>query len=1518
MKYDKYIGLPYLTNGRTEAGVDCWGLVRLFYRDELNIDLPSYTEDYSGADDPAIMELMSEYKDANWKKQSVPETGDVCVFNIYGEPCHVGVYIGNSKFMHSREGRDVVIESLDSPKWSKRLEGCYKPDTSKQIQVVGAPHPLKTAVYQDWTVAGTTVRDFVNFTREKYKVSDRLSSRLIVVVDGIKIPVELWDTTVLQQGQTIAYRSVPEGKDSLRMVLTLAVVIAAAYFGGPLGVQLGMSETAAAATVAGYTEAGAVVATTAGRIVGTMAINMVGMALINAIFPIRPIGDPGTARALNMFTGASNQTNKFGAIPVVLGQLRVTGLMGAVPYVQTTPDSSMLSLLIIWGFGPLQIDEASICVGLTPLSQFYPSNYPASAPKWKTVIGIANDNESEIARIYPQNIEQVIKNVELKNNAVDGTNNWAEYRFTKKIESIEVGLSFPEGMRTVALTGSNAGKVSEATAGIEIQIAKYNPITNTLGAWSPPSPYSVGYWAGISGETVAFEQTLNAANSYLDVSGNTIDLFQYTIFTMQPGGGVGVYTGAATDNEFGEPSATLLAKYQNGSFTGLIAGDDTSYTRIPSIPNGDIKLYTVCTYQSNIRTYTSNSELPRVGLQYSSEIITELQDDGSGGTTAVNTGKIYVRITAGKIYTTTGSIPLPGITQTIFTSLDFTGVSHNASYSGTWPQLLKDYNIWVGTGLTMNVSKQVDFPYSGYYYFESCIDDNGGLYLDGSLIIQMPGWQDVVSGLVYVEAGNHTVQLTATNLGKAYGAACKITYTSNTGMNALNADTTGVNLYFGSGGFLTKRKDAFNFNYRVNALPHDNYAVRVRRTTDDTPELTPDYHRYFKSVLFDITGYSSQDDAGNLITPVINPPGCYLAKTAIRVQSTNKVNGNIDGINAVVQTRAPSWITETQTWNFSLLRATNNPASLFIYVLLHPANAYRLEDTIVDGIAPYADSLDLATLGSWYEFCNNPEIQLGRTDTGLRFTYNDIITGTKSVMEVLRDICAAGMASPAFVDGKWTVIIDRPRTYASQYFTTHNSYGFESTKLLPKIPDGFRISFPDESRAFQINEVMVYNYGKTKDNAKLFESISLPGITNRAQVDFFAKWHLAQLKLRPEVYTLNTDFEYLVCTRGDLVKVTHDVPRWGTSSGRISSIVSTSVLNLSESVYLEAGKTYTILIRTNIVDSTTKVLQSVTRNLTAITTSANYSQITLTSPILTTDNVDVDNLYMLGEVGHETQQLIVVSIEPMSNMSAKLTLVDYSPTIYTADATKDLLVYDPNVTGETIPLIKNTIQDSPTITGTSSESARSEQISTGIYQNVLLVSYTHPVDLSTNAEKIEIQVVPSDTEFIDSSLEGITTVNKETSGATITGLVTGGIYKIRARYTNAARTIIGPWSSTYYAKNIGNDTNTNIVASVSITLDGTSLIAAVPFASKPTDFKTYEYRFYKSTSTADFWDLDSITNGIIVIQSMAEARLSLLDIPSPRMSSAGITYKVACRILDNNNNYSTTSALGSYVLTTIQ
>ena len=102
-------------------------------------------------------------------------------------------------------------------------------------------------------------------------------------------------------------------------------------------------------------------------------------------------------------------------------------------------------------------------------------------------------------------------------------------------------------------------------------------------------------------------------------------------------------------------------------------------------------------------------------------------------------------------------------------------------------------------------------------------------------------------------------------------------------------------------------------------------------------------------------------------------------------------------------------------------------------------------------------------------------------------------------------------------------------------------------------------------------------------------------------------------------------------------------------------------------------------------------------------------------------------------------------------------------------------------------------------------------------------------------------------------------------------------------------------------------------------MNGTEIVATVPQTFvKASDFKCFEYRLFKDTGTEDFWDLDITTNNILVQQSQGDGKFNLLSMPLPRISEAGITYRVACRTLSNNGNYSTVSALGTIVIKTIQ
>ena len=1503
MDYNKYIGLPYKDNGRDVNGVDCWGLARLFYKQELGIDLPDYSELYTGSHDPQVSQAIDTYKDT-WEPTSEGTTGDLCLFNIYGEPAHVGVYVGSRRFLHAREGRDSVVESLDSAQWSKRFVGFYKYATKPAVvQLSGVPHPLRTQVLYDWTVAGTSVSDLANFIKQKYTVSDRLASKLVILVDGVAIPQDQWNSTVLREGQTVAYKSVAEGGNATRLLLTIAVVVIAVNFGVDVGSALLPNATAATQLA-----------------VGTMAINMAGMALVNAIAPVRmpgQNGDPGNAAALNLFTGASNQASRFGAIPVVLGKMRATGVLGATPYVETLTDTSLLNLLIVWGFGPLKVDD--ICVGTNPITNYYndktqEAEFAQDLPLPVTLEGKPTDagsqEEAAFNKLYGRDVEQQQINVQLVNNAEDG-NPWQNVIFAQNnTTSIDLAFTFPEGMRQLVISGGDAGKINEANAGVEIQLRKKNA-NGTWPQWAARPSYGFGDYNAVTPKANEYSEVLTAAYKtiFLDAGEGGFyqskqALYQWHTYALSDTGQVIKFSGAATESQNSEPSAALINEYKSGSYAGLSGNDanTTTYTRLPVLPlNGYIKLYTVCEYNNTI-IETINHLSGYSG--YSGLVLTtqQLSESSPYGDEIgiINTGT-RVNISSGAVYALSSNQPGVGQFRTIFdTRVNLSGVT-TRSNTKFWGSFLNSTGVWSSSTATtpFEASATVNFPVSGYYHVEASADDEGNVFVDNRQVVGIPspGYKSSVSNLVYLEAGNYPVKVVGKNSGGDAAIGCRITYTENGGLN--NLPTPDTILMFGTPGFYHKRKDAFNFVYRIKNLDAGIYEARVRRVNDDNAEPEDSLRNYNKIALLSGTAYGNVLDAnGRPQGPINKIPNTNLAKTAIRIQSTSKANGTIDGVNAIVQSVCLDWDRNTQRW---VERPTSNPASLFGYVLMHPGNAYRIK------LADANTQIDVAALQKWHEYCDDNE-----------FEFNSIVTQTQSVMDILRDICAAGKASPSYVDGKWTVVVDKPRDYVTQHFTPHNSWGFESTKLLPRLPDAFRVTFANREKAYQADEELIFNFGKTAATAEIFEELSLPGVTNAKQAKHLARWHLAQTKLRPEVYTLNVDFEYLVCNRGDLVRVAHDVPLWGTSTGRIVS-KSGSTLTLSEPVNLVSGTQYQIRVRTNAPIAQSGASNSELLVLTPVTTTGVVDSITLTTPVPA--SVEVDNLYMLGEIAKESQELVVLSVEPSDNLSARLTLADYSPEIYSLNMNSDddLPAFNANITGQSNQSVLNTISQSPIIVGATSNSGLAEEISTGTFQNVLILSFGNVPELSQSAQRIQVQVVLGDTDFASGSLFGVYEIDKSAGSLSIAGLRTLTIYKIRARYISATGSISGPWSPIFYTTSTGKVDNTYTVQTLLLDLDNT-FVTAVPTTdlNKPANFKTFEYRLFKDTGTEDFWELDVVSNNIQVIQTTDMARFDLLKMPLPRISETGITYRVACRALDNNNNYSPESALGTIVVTTIK
>ena len=109
--------IQYKYGGSSPAtGFDCSGFVRYVFRNAANLSLPPTAR--------AIAQIGKSVK----KDDLQP--GDLVFFNTLKKAfSHVGIYIGDNKFIHAPStGKSVQVDSMQNSYWSSHFEGAQRLD----------------------------------------------------------------------------------------------------------------------------------------------------------------------------------------------------------------------------------------------------------------------------------------------------------------------------------------------------------------------------------------------------------------------------------------------------------------------------------------------------------------------------------------------------------------------------------------------------------------------------------------------------------------------------------------------------------------------------------------------------------------------------------------------------------------------------------------------------------------------------------------------------------------------------------------------------------------------------------------------------------------------------------------------------------------------------------------------------------------------------------------------------------------------------------------------------------------------------------------------------------------------------------------------------------------------------------------------------------------------------------------------------------------------------------------------
>lgn len=103
-QYEDWKGTRYQYGGMSRSGVDCSGFVYLTYQNKLGQSVPRTTLQQARVGVPVSRHAL--------------QVGDLVFFKTGDKDRHVGIFLGDSRFLHASTSKGVTISNLNNRYWA--------------------------------------------------------------------------------------------------------------------------------------------------------------------------------------------------------------------------------------------------------------------------------------------------------------------------------------------------------------------------------------------------------------------------------------------------------------------------------------------------------------------------------------------------------------------------------------------------------------------------------------------------------------------------------------------------------------------------------------------------------------------------------------------------------------------------------------------------------------------------------------------------------------------------------------------------------------------------------------------------------------------------------------------------------------------------------------------------------------------------------------------------------------------------------------------------------------------------------------------------------------------------------------------------------------------------------------------------------------------------------------------------------------------------------------------------------